>query len=329
MQVVKGIKKGDPTFVVTITSLEENKSFQETLPPCIEKLLEENKNVMPEELPKHLPPRREVDHKIELEPGAKPPAFSPYHMAPPELEELRKQLKELLDAGHIRPSKAPFGAPVLFQKKKDGLLHLYPILLTADLFDRLEQAKYFTKVDLRKGYYQTAVTEEPVLTLPEFAKTFEVHTDASDFAIGGVLIQDKHPIAFESRKLNETEQRYTVQEKEMTTIVHCLRTWRHYLLGSRFVVKTDNVATSYFQTQKKLTPKQTRWRDFLAEFDYALEYKLEKGNIVADALSRKAELAAITSARWDIREAIKEGMQHDLAAKQLIELANKGKTRRF
>ncbi|XP_070050416.1 uncharacterized protein [Nicotiana tomentosiformis] len=90
MQVVKGIKKGEPTFMATIASLEEDKSFQETLPPCIEKLLEKNKDVMPEELPKDLPPRREVDHKIELEPGAKPPTFSPYRMAPPELEELRK-----------------------------------------------------------------------------------------------------------------------------------------------------------------------------------------------------------------------------------------------
>ncbi|XP_070015267.1 uncharacterized protein [Nicotiana sylvestris] len=88
--VVKGIKKGEPTFVETIASLEEDKSFQDIVPPCIEKLLEENKDVMPEELPKHLPPRREVDHKIELELGAKPPAFSPYRMAPPELEELKK-----------------------------------------------------------------------------------------------------------------------------------------------------------------------------------------------------------------------------------------------
>ena len=73
---------------------------------------------MPTELPQRLPPRREVDHQIELVPGAKPPAMTPYRMAPPELEELRKQLKELLDAGHIRPSKEPFGAPVLFQKKE-------------------------------------------------------------------------------------------------------------------------------------------------------------------------------------------------------------------
>ncbi|XP_070052658.1 uncharacterized protein [Nicotiana tomentosiformis] len=114
MQVVKGIKKLESTFVATIASLKEDKSFQETLSPCIEKLLEENKNVMPEELHKHLSSRREVDHKIKLESGAKLPAFAPYRIAPPELDVLRKQLKELLDAGHIRSSKAHFVAPVLF-----------------------------------------------------------------------------------------------------------------------------------------------------------------------------------------------------------------------
>lgn len=124
--------------------------------------------------------------------------------------------------------------------------------------------------------------------------------DASDFAIGGVLMQDRHPIAFESHKLNEAEQRDTVQEKEKTAIVHCLRTWRHFLLGSKFLVKTDNVATSYFQSQKKITPKQARCQDFLAEFDYVLEYKPRRGNVVADALSKKAELATITTTRCDI-----------------------------
>ncbi|XP_055809542.1 uncharacterized protein LOC129879849 [Solanum dulcamara] len=106
----------------------------------------------------------------------------------------------------------------------------------------------------------------------------------------------------------------------MTTIVHCLRTWKHYLLSSKFLVKTDNVATSYFQSQKKLTPKQVRWQDFLAEFDYELEYKPGKGNIMADALSRKFELDAITTARCDIQDAIKDGLQHDLEAKRLMEL---------
>ncbi|RVW76058.1 Retrovirus-related Pol polyprotein from transposon 17.6 [Vitis vinifera] len=179
--------------------------------------------------------------------------------------------------------------------------------------------------DLKK-----AVTEEPVLALPDHTKVFEVHTDASDFAIGGVLMQERHPIAFESHKLNDAERRYTVQEKEMTAIVHCLRTWRHYLLGSHFIVKTDNVATSYFQTQKKLSPKQVRWQDFLAEFDYTLEYKPGSANHVADALSCKAELASITSQpQGYIMDLLREGLQHDPVAKSLIALAHEGKTKRF
>nr|GFC05656.1 reverse transcriptase [Tanacetum cinerariifolium] len=147
-----------------------------------------------------------------------------------------------------------------------------------------------------------AVMKEPMLRLPDVTMPFELHTDASDFAIGGVLMQDGHLIAFESQKLNEMERKYTVQEKEMTPVVHCLRFWRHYLLGSRFVIKTDNIATSYFQTQKKLSPKQARWQDFLAEFDYQFEYKPGKAN---------------------------EGLEHDPLAKKIIALAKDSKARRF
>ncbi len=120
-----------------------------------------------------------------------------------------------------------------------------------------------------------------------------------------------------------------MQEKEMTAVIHCLRTWRHYLLGSRFHIKTDNVATSYFETQKKLTPKQARWQDFMAEFDYVLEYKPGKTNVVADALSRKSELAATSSSRADILERILKGLESDPIAKNLREQDKDGKTRRF
>lgn len=125
--------------------------------------------MLPDELPPVLPPRRVIDHEIELVPGAKPPTRAPYRMAPPELAELRRQLNDLLKAGFIRPSKAPYGAPVLFQKKQDGSLRLcidcralnkvtvlnhYPIPLVADLFDQLGDAVLFTKLDLRSGYHQ-------------------------------------------------------------------------------------------------------------------------------------------------------------------------------
>jgi hypothetical protein len=73
-------------------------------------------------------------------------------------------------------------------------------------------------------------------------------------------------------------------------VVHCLQTWRHYLLGKSFFVETYNVATSYFVTQWKLSPKQARWQDFLTEFDMTIEYRSRRINIVVDALRKEAQL---------------------------------------
>ncbi|WZZ33691.1 hypothetical protein YC2023_017092 [Brassica napus] len=83
------------------------------------------------------------------------------------------------------------------------------------------------------------------------------------------------------------------------------------------------------QTQKKLSPKQARWQDFLAEFDYTLEYKPGKVNVVADALSRKAELAAMSQVKGTIMARIREGLERDPVAKELVKLSNEGKVHRF
>lgn len=100
---------------------------------------------------------------------------------------------------------------------------------------------------------------EPVLALLRYNEQFKVQMDASDYAIEGVLMQHGHPVAFESKKLNNKEHRYLAHEKEMTTIVHYLRVWWYYLLGVPFVVKTNNISLTYFKMQAKLTPKQARW----------------------------------------------------------------------
>ena len=118
-----------------------------------------------------------------------------------------------------------------------------------------------------------AITSKLVLRLPDLELSFEVHTDASNKALGGVLAQEGHPVAFESQKLNATEQRYNAHEKEMTAAIHCLETWKHYLMGTRFVVVTKNVANTFFKTQKKLTTKQARWQEFLADFDFVWVHK--------------------------------------------------------
>ena len=109
-------------------------------------------DVMPSELPKSLPIHRPIDHKIDLVSGAKSLVKAPYGMCPSDLVELPKQLMKLLDAGLIQPSKAPYGAPILFQKKQDGSMRMYVnyralnkvtiknkylVPLVADLFDRL------------------------------------------------------------------------------------------------------------------------------------------------------------------------------------------------
>ena len=106
-------------------------------------------------------------------------------------------------------------------------------------------------------------------------------------------MQEGHPVAFESRKLNGAEQRYSTHEKEMTAVVHCLQQWRHYLLGGIFTLVTDNVANTFFKTQKKLSARQARWQEFLAKFNFEWLHRLGWHNIVADALSWKEVVAYI------------------------------------
>ncbi|KAJ9537877.1 hypothetical protein OSB04_030610 [Centaurea solstitialis] len=133
-------------------------------------------DVFPEDLP-GIPPERQVEFRIDLVPGAAPVAKTPYRLAPPEMQELSNQLEELLEKGFIRPSSSPWGAPILFVKKKDGTLRMcidyrelnkltvknrYPLPRIDDLFDQLQGAAWFSKIDLRSGYHQLKVREEDV-----------------------------------------------------------------------------------------------------------------------------------------------------------------------
>ncbi|GJT96627.1 putative reverse transcriptase domain-containing protein [Tanacetum coccineum] len=132
--------------------------------------------VFPEDLP-GLPPARPVEFQIDLIPGAAPVARAPYRLAPSKMKELSEQLQELSDKGFIRPSSSPWGAPVLFVKKKDGSFRMcidyrelnkltvknrYPLPRINDLFDQLQGFGIYSKIDLRSGYHQLRVREQDI-----------------------------------------------------------------------------------------------------------------------------------------------------------------------
>jgi hypothetical protein len=134
-------------------------------------ILKEYFDVFLEELP-GMPPNRGIEFIKNLASRTTPIAKRPYRMAATELAELKKQLIELEQKGYIRPSSSPWGAPILFVKKKNGSMRLwvdyralndvtaknkYPVPRINDLFDQLKGAKYFSKIDLRSGYYQLRI----------------------------------------------------------------------------------------------------------------------------------------------------------------------------
>ncbi|GKB61437.1 putative reverse transcriptase domain-containing protein [Tanacetum coccineum] len=396
----------------------------------------EFEDVFPEDL-SGLPPQRQVEFRIDLVPGATPIAKSPYRLAPSEMQELSGQLQELQDKGFIRPSHSPWGAPVLFVKKKDGSLRMcidyrelnkltvknrYPLPRIDDLFDQLQGSRFFSKIDLRSGYHQLRVHEDdipktafrtryghfeftvmpfgltnapavfmdlmnrvckpyldkfvivfiddiliysktkedhevhlglvlellrkeklyakfskcefwlqevhflghvvnqngihvdpskieasveqeeafqtlknnlcdaPILTLPDGVEDFVVYCDASNQGLGCVLMQRGKVIAYASRQLKTPEKNYTTHDLELGAVVFALKTWRHYIYGTKSVIYTDHKSLQHIFDQKELNMRQRRWIELFSDCECEIRYHPGKANVVADALSRKERL---------------------------------------
>jgi hypothetical protein len=441
-------------------------------------------DVFPDELPR-MPPDRDIEFAIELQPGTAPISKRPYRMPPAELAELKKQLQELLDKGFIRPSTSPWGCPALFVKKKDESLRLcidyhplnevtiknkYPLPRIDVLFDQLVRAKVFSKIDLHSGYHQIKIrasdipktafstryglyeflvmsfgltnapayfmylmnsvfmteldkfivvfiddilvyskneeehaghlhvvlqrlrehhlyaklskcdfwlkeikflghtisqagiavdpdkvqevmnwkppttvrqirsflglagyyrrfipdfsriakpitellkkeskfvwgqkcedafhalrqhlTTTPVLAQPDSSKPFDVYCDASGTGLGCVLMQDNRVIAYASRALRPHEQNYPTHDLELAAVVHALKMWRHYLMGTHCNIFTDHKSLNYIFTQADLNMRQRRWLELIKDYDLEVHYHPGKANVVADALSQKLQ----------------------------------------
>jgi deoxyuridine 5'-triphosphate nucleotidohydrolase len=164
-------------FMVTAVESQPEKTPVDSYSGPFAQLIRKYGDVFPDQLPAGLPPKRAVDFAIDLVPGSSPPAKAPYRLAQNELLELKKQLDELLEQGFIRPSVSPYGAPVLFVKKKDGTSRMcidyrmlnditirnrYALPYIDDLFAQLHGATVFSKIDLRSGYHQVRIKEEHV-----------------------------------------------------------------------------------------------------------------------------------------------------------------------
>ena len=165
------MRKDCETFLALILDSKRGRVYVEKIP-----VVREFPDVFPEEL-LGIPLEREVDLSIEIVLGTTPMSRAPKRMTPTELKELKSQLQELMDKGFIRPSVSPWGALILFVKKKDGTLRMcidyrqintvtmknrYSLLRIKDLFYQLKGAGVFSKIDLQSGYYHLRVKDVDV-----------------------------------------------------------------------------------------------------------------------------------------------------------------------
>ncbi|GJZ15651.1 putative reverse transcriptase domain-containing protein [Tanacetum coccineum] len=263
----KYIKRGCLIFLAQVTKKEiEDKPEEKRLEdvPTVRDFPE----VFPEDFP-GLPPSRQVEFQIDLVPGAAPMACALYRLAPSELQELSTQLQEIFDKGFIRPSSSPWGAPVLFVKKKDGSFRMcidyrklnkltvknrYRLPRIDDLFDQLQGSRVYSKIDLRSGYHQLRsektevafqplkqkLCSAPILALTESSENFVVYCDAFRKGLGAVLMQREKVIVYASHQLKVHEKNYTTHDLELGAVVFAFKMWRHYFYGAKCVVFTNH-----------------------------------------------------------------------------------------
>uniref|UniRef100_A0A2N9II85 RNA-directed DNA polymerase n=1 Tax=Fagus sylvatica TaxID=28930 RepID=A0A2N9II85_FAGSY len=117
------------------------------------------------------------------------------------------------------------------------------------------------------------LTNAPLLSLPNFSKTFEIECDASGVGIGAVLMQEGRPIAYFSEKLSGAALNYPTYDKELYALVRALETWQHYLWPKEFVIHTDHESLKHLKGQHKLNKRHARWVEFIETFPYVIRYK--------------------------------------------------------
>nr|XP_048323107.1 uncharacterized protein K02A2.6-like [Ziziphus jujuba var. spinosa] len=275
-------------------------------------------DVFPDDLP-GLPSEQEIDFPIELVPGTASVSLPPYRKAPAELKELKTQLQELVDRGFIRPSISPWGTPMLFMKKKYGTWRLcvdytqlnkatihnkYTLPLIDDLFDQLQGAKAFSKIDLRSRYHQLRIRE---LDIPKTAfRTRYGHYEFLVMSFGltnapavfyrldelvsadGIYVDPQKVEAVSNweqpTRMTEGNEGFEVYSdasrqglgcvlvQHKRVVAYTLNTWRHYLYEATCQIFTNHKSLKYLFTQKELSLMQRRWLELLKDYDCTIDY---------------------------------------------------------
>lgn len=166
--------------------------------------------------------------------------------------------------------------------------------IASPLTDLLRAKSFSWTPEAAKAFVQLkeAMTTLPLLALPNFSIPFEVTTDASTVAIGAVLSQQHHPIAFFSKKLSSRLSSSSTYVRELYALTKAVKKWCQYLLGNKFRIYTDHKSLKSLMTQSIQTSEQQKWLTKLMGYQYDICYKPGKENVVADALSRINEVAA-------------------------------------
>jgi len=196
-------------------------------------------------------------------------------------------------------------------------IHCYSEIATP-LTDLTKDSVGFQWTEREHGAFellQLSLTSADVLAHPDPARQYIVTTDASGFAVSGVLSQDqpdgsRRPVAFMSNKMNPAERLYPVHDKELLAIVKAVEHWRCYLEGNPHPVLllSDHRSLQYINSQPMLNDRQARWVEKLSDFDFAVSYVPGHANVVADALSRRADYEAAAVAGRAEAESVTEAM---------------------
>ncbi|GMF31575.1 unnamed protein product [Phytophthora fragariaefolia] len=310
-------------------------------------LLKEFSDVVSDDPPSILPPDRGVRHEIDLVPGTKYCNTRHWLLPKEPVDVIDAFFAAKHAAGMVRESKSPHSSPTFCVRKPNGkwrMVHAFNKLNAATILastpiprkDVLQNNRagctVFSALDMVDGYYQLLMRESdirltadfeainsspqsaPILALPDEDRPFSVVCDASDFAIGCALLQIdaegcERVVSFQSRQLKAAEKNYPVHGKELLPMKYALVKFRVHLLGQKpFVIYTDHASLRTATSSPHISQRMARWFSFFAEYNFTVEFKPGKQNVLADALSRRPdyELAHLAYLESPLYELIRE-----------------------